>query len=179
MLRCRLMTMPILISCLICGALGALWGLSKQDPYEHIGGFSCGFEHYRLWVACEDGRLVAASAWIMPENPSLHGRVALEEMFSVGPNLMGTEFEVANFSYSKRQVPGAFSERTFKLPLWPLIALSAFLPLRHVLRFTRFSVMQRRHARGQCVACGYDLRASPGRCPECGATIYEPSEQRT
>ena len=53
------------------------------------------------------------------------------------------------------------------VPLWLIIAASAFLPAAHVCATSMFRHRLRRA--GRCVACGYDLRATPNRCPECGA----------
>ena len=53
-------------------------------------------------------------------------------------------------------------------PAWLVFPLTIIFPLRWSSRqFTR----QRRVRRGQCLNCGYDLRASTDRCPECGEPI--------
>lgn len=57
-------------------------------------------------------------------------------------------------------------ELNVTLPYWLLVALTAVLPALwtfSALRARRTSVYP------SCRFCGYDLRATPDRCPECGA----------
>jgi hypothetical protein len=53
----------------------------------------------------------------------------------------------------------------FSLPL----AAALILPMLWAWRSRRQWLRRERMKRGLCVECGYDLRASSGRCPECGA----------
>ena len=58
-----------------------------------------------------------------------------------------------------------------RVPHW-LPLMFALLPLAI---WTRAAVRcARRRRRGECLSCGYDLRATSERCPECGAAPPEP-----
>ena len=57
--------------------------------------------------------------------------------------------------------------RVLLVPYWFLAAVAALPP---VVRAARWRRQRRRSKLGMCARCGYDLRATPGRCPECGLT---------
>jgi hypothetical protein len=65
------------------------------------------------------------------------------------------------------------------VPLWFLTVVFGVMPVVTLVRSIRRA---RRYAEGCCPACGYDLRASVDRCPECGrafssATVASPVGQ--
>ena len=57
------------------------------------------------------------------------------------------------------------SQRGIIVPLWLPTLFFAALPLARGALFIR---RRRRGREGHCRKCGYDLRATPDRCPECG-----------
>jgi hypothetical protein len=57
-------------------------------------------------------------------------------------------------------------------PHWSVVAASGALPLLWLAAGARDRRRRLRGERNQCPSCGYDLRATPGRCPECGATAW-------
>ncbi|HEY7118891.1 MAG TPA: hypothetical protein VH475_20040 [Tepidisphaeraceae bacterium] len=57
-------------------------------------------------------------------------------------------------------------------PLWSISLLAGAWPGVSMYLLARRRLHSRRARRaGRCPACGYDLRATPDRCPECGRAI--------
>jgi hypothetical protein len=65
---------------------------------------------------------------------------------------------------------GKLGRRLVAVPYWALVLGAAALPALWLGLTVRRSILGRSRRRaGLCGVCGYDLRATPGRCPECGA----------
>ncbi|HEV8378295.1 MAG TPA: hypothetical protein VGP99_05560, partial [Tepidisphaeraceae bacterium] len=57
------------------------------------------------------------------------------------------------------------------MPLWFLELVFSLLPALWFIRFLRQRKRRRSHL---CPTCGYDMRATPDRCPECGTPASSP-----
>jgi hypothetical protein len=107
-------------------------------------------------------------------------RVKFEPAYPEGfPEAGNTgQWAIPGFSFS-RIVPGPPPSSTASqlegvavvLPLWFIALALATVPgLRTIAAARR----RRERRRGLCQCCGYDLRATPERCPECGALTAQP-----
>ena len=57
------------------------------------------------------------------------------------------------------------------LPWWMVLTIFSFISVALLSMAWR---ARHRSRRGVCRTCGYDLRATPGRCPECGTETKKP-----
>lgn len=63
-------------------------------------------------------------------------------------------------------------EREAACPLWPVVLVGVATGVWLVTSMHRRRAWERE---GRCAGCGYDLRASPARCPECGHAAPVPA----
>ena len=132
-----------------------------------------------LWVETRL-RETVWSVWSRPiytANGGIEGRVEVfwwRDGLSIQVGTNAGSAQVGTLRQGWR-VPGVRVERRWgrtrgvdvEVSHWLLACATGLLPsFRAVLLFVR----RRRRPDGHCRACGYDLRATPQRCPECGAT---------
>jgi hypothetical protein len=78
---------------------------------------------------------------------------------------------VARLSLAGFRIGWDYSLRWMEIPL-SVMAVILFIPPAALLRSVRRA---RRAGMPRCARCGYDLRATPERCPECGAVPTAPT----
>jgi len=110
--------------------------------------------------------------WITPPDPT----AIYQELIPIGnaSDPAGSKiFGLAGLSLRRSGSP--FNTQLITVPFWLFAAISAIPPL---LALRRKLHERRCRKLARCPSCGYDLRATPDTCPECGFA-WTKSDQRT
>ena len=126
-----------------------------------------------LWVAvCA---LWVRSYWTADELRRTDGsyRIAsVDGRFYVQPGAIPDDIGMSGWAllgFGRWTAPADATIWAIMFPHWFVALLAAPLPALALASMTRVRRRATRRRAGFCPACGYDLRASPQRCPECGA----------
>jgi hypothetical protein len=150
----HLLTLCSAVSLLLCAIVCVLWARSYGN-------------HDFLWASFAGAELrvhsVAGSFdfWCGRADDPAQPGVSLMRLPLPGDDWAGnlTLF----YAYPERGL--ATANLRIGVPYWALLGIGAVVP---VARFFSRRRRRLRMRRGLCPSCGYDVRASPMRCPECG-----------
>jgi hypothetical protein len=170
------------VSLLLCVATLSAWARSyfrvaRVSYNENDAGT------YRLWYAASVfGRIeyyagstpgfrpgeiiVAVSGWSCSARPVRHVIKSDRPSYFLKPDGQFASGFFLGFGFAKAVMKAGGTQRALWLPHWSLVLLFAILPALRLRAAIRSRELRRV---GLCPKCGYDLRATPDRCPECGA----------
>lgn len=187
----RLLNLLTALSLLLSAVAGALWAVGSHIAY--VLEFGPAADRWRLTahqhhIALDDiprGMAEAAKAgrvlgqWVEQNRQRLEpyeAKLADARLYAMSdPHSAAAEFARATRGVEGLPppplIPTPPPPRDYAVPYWALIVAGTALPVGRLawvgLGWNRRR-RSRRRAAGLCTDCGYDLRATPGRCPECG-----------
>jgi hypothetical protein len=174
----RLLNVLATLSLLLCLATLALWLRSYMcsDSLSYTHAYQAADPIRRWWFSNSLKGQLQISSWVTPG--TLAADVPVGYVFTTHPPSSPTArdfFASRTSGFTKwflgfavildHEPAAGFSVKWVSFPHWFLALLLAILPVTRLVAFMR---RRRRYAEGHCVHCGYDLRATPQRCPECG-----------
>jgi hypothetical protein len=176
-MRRRLFTLLSALSLLLCLGTWALWLWASYTHAAEEITWGSG-RHVIVHVTTEMGRL---TVWVeRSDEPaedfpkSLKGFHWSETESILNPDNFGV-WETSDSRFHRGGFGYATSEdghiRFVMIPLAAMVLATALIPAVFAVRRWRRG---RNCAAGRCLACGYDLRATPDRCPECGVVPIAP-----
>ena len=144
----------LILSALLCVATAVLWIQHTLNFYRTYGGWGESPQPIFRWMLDED---------------VVYCEYYRRAATVVSKPTICANIKVPGFSYQHYIGLFARTEELFHLRIryWFLLAVGSILPMCSwfctvILRKTRKPKI------GMCATCGYDLRATPERCPECG-----------
>jgi hypothetical protein len=150
----RLLHLLTALSLLLCLAACVLWVRSFW-LFEGWCWFDANHHYFQL-------SSIKGAVWLHRIAPVPTGFNIRPRFFRI-PLTVGSVPPTTLGFHVSRASPGQW---TVAVPYWSIFLLTALAPATDAAR--RVSARYRRVRPGACRHCGYDLRATPERCPECG-----------
>jgi hypothetical protein len=188
----RLATVAALVSLLLCVASVVMWARSywKSDWWSRFSYNVQTHEYRQQFLGSEAGK-AATILWSYKIDDSsaekMEARTARGEfsnrwskgafgvLWPTRQHWWESGLFAKRYTEVRRSVPGVGQGVMVIVPHWILVVVFSIWPVVWGLRWWR---RERKLRAGLCWNCGYDLRATPGRCPECGEERTQMSELR-
>jgi hypothetical protein len=161
-----------LISLMVCLAIVGLWLRSHAIQDSFNWEFTTSAALYNVELISGEGDQVLKlhrEVYIQDQREflaSFHRNNQRGFFYLVYPYPMSAAMGGRRFFLRCRQI-GNHTVIVAGIPIWTIALFTGILPLIQGSLYVRRRI-RRANRLAACVSCGYDLRATPKRCPECG-----------
>jgi hypothetical protein len=175
----QILWVATLVGCaatVILGVWSTWWTVGTSAGFGRLGlyvssdrgavSFSCTVSYWQetdRWLA-----VYAPQSYVVPPAMRERRERARHQVVHWRASVLGLSLQVGHPDKPYAHVPRWVPFRV-EVPHWLIVLVGLVVSRFFRGRASRARGAERRAA-GLCPACGFDLRATPDRCPECGAT---------